>query len=300
MRFTFGIIGLLILGTSCILSENKNTTPLIKVKVAKDIKKKDTVTLSKFDRTETLSKIMTKKLKKAPLIVHAFIPLCDNKNQGIVPVNSRLGDGDNLKTNLYWGAGYGFKSYFKKLVDWELALSQYLNDTILERVVFKKTMDDSTLVYFIADAYNGNKMEQCLLDYSNALNGKLNSSLTIEDSITLQIHSHADLLIFNGHNGLMDEFIPLQHTKIPRKKDAIAIACYSFSYFEEHWYSANTYPLLSTTHLLAPEAYTLEAAVNSWAKGQSGIEIRNAAAKAYSDKHSCSYKTAQKLFKSGW
>jgi len=33
--------------------------------------------------------------------------------------------------------------------------------------------------------------------------------------------------------------------------------------------------------------------------GKSGTEIRNASAKAYSDKHSCSYKTGQNYLKPG-
>jgi len=34
-----------------------------------------------------------------------FVALADNFNQGIVPVSAKLGNGDNPKTNLYWGAG---------------------------------------------------------------------------------------------------------------------------------------------------------------------------------------------------
>ncbi|MFT4759165.1 MAG: hypothetical protein ACI9XO_004463 [Paraglaciecola sp.] len=42
--------------------------------------------------------------KNEALVVPVFMPLCDNENQGIVPVNARRGDGLNLKSNLYWGA----------------------------------------------------------------------------------------------------------------------------------------------------------------------------------------------------
>ena len=46
--------------------------------------------------------------------VHVFVVLCDNKNQGIVPVPERLGDGEKPKTNLYWGARYGVKAFFRR------------------------------------------------------------------------------------------------------------------------------------------------------------------------------------------
>lgn len=298
MKLLCGMVGVTLFTFSCLLNESEDSK-ILRPQI-KHQNLEDTLIHSRIDRELCVDKIKLKKQKKTPLIIHGFVPLCDNDNQGIVPVNNKLGDGDNLKTNLYWGAGYGVKSYFKKLIDWKIVQSSHINDTILERVVFRKKFNDSTLVYFIADAYNGSQMNACLTDYFNALNGSLSSIIHVEDSTILQLHSDADLIIFNGHNGLMDEEPIFQKAKYSRKKEAIAIACYSFSYFENYWIYSDAYPLLSTTHLLAPEAYTLEAAINAWATGKSGDDIRDAAAKAYSDKHTCSYKTAQKLFKTGW
>ena len=59
------------------------------------------------DRTEITKRLEQKIADKNPLVIHAFVPLCDNENQGIVPVSKSLGDGLNLRTNLYWGALYG-------------------------------------------------------------------------------------------------------------------------------------------------------------------------------------------------
>ena len=232
--------------------------------------------------------------------VHIFVPLCDNENQGIVPVNSSLGNGTNLRTNLYWGAGYGIKSYFKKLKDWELIHSTPISDTLLERVVFKKNLPDSSVVYLIADAYNGACMKQCLEDYFHSLNGHLSDYYSINDSLNIPIYNKSNLIIFNGHNGLMDTEVELFEPTNTNRKETIAIACYSFSYFKNYWENCKAIPILSTTHLLAPEAYTIEASLNKWSTNKENIEIRNAAAKAYSNKHTCSYKTAQKLFKTGW
>lgn len=36
-----------------------------------------------------------------PVVVHAVVALCDNENQGIVPVPASLGDGQSPRTNLY-------------------------------------------------------------------------------------------------------------------------------------------------------------------------------------------------------
>ena len=44
-----------------------------------------------------------------PLRVHVTVALCDNATQGMVPVPAAIGDGDDPRTNLYWGARYGVK-----------------------------------------------------------------------------------------------------------------------------------------------------------------------------------------------
>ncbi len=44
--------------------------------------------------------------------VHVYVALCDNIHQGIVPIPKDLGNGQSPRTNLYWGALYGVKTYF--------------------------------------------------------------------------------------------------------------------------------------------------------------------------------------------
>jgi hypothetical protein len=63
---------------------------------------------------------------------HLFVALCDNKYQAIAPVPERIGNGQNPKSNLYWGAGYGVKNFFlNKSSDWELIRSEFIDSTIL-------------------------------------------------------------------------------------------------------------------------------------------------------------------------
>ena len=52
--------------------------------------------------------------------IHVFVALCDNVHQGIVPVPVSIGNGQKPSTNLYWGCGYGIKTYFKKSQEWKL------------------------------------------------------------------------------------------------------------------------------------------------------------------------------------
>src|SRR3954447_19959343 len=53
-------------------------------------------------------------------VIHVFVALADNVNQGIVPVSASLGNGDSTVTNLYWGAAFGIRTFFSKEKDWEL------------------------------------------------------------------------------------------------------------------------------------------------------------------------------------
>ena len=48
--------------------------------------------------------------------IHVFVALCDNRYQGIVPVPASIGNGQDTKNNLYWGAGYGIKAFSARKV----------------------------------------------------------------------------------------------------------------------------------------------------------------------------------------
>ncbi len=235
-----------------------------------------------------------------PFYVHIFVPLCDDINQGIVPTNSSLGDGMNLKTNLYWGAGYGIKTHFKRLKGWKLIKDTFdIDDNILERVVFEKTFSNNAKVYLIADAYRGDRMQACLKDYLNSL-AVIRLGIQLADTETIKTHGNADFLIFNGHNGLMDVFEPIKTTIDNRERDAAVIACVSQSYFLSYFECSKSYPLVTTTSLLPPEAYVAEAVINSWAEMKSEEEIRLSAGNAMARVRKKPQKAMRKMFATGW
>lgn len=259
-----------------------------------------TLNYKEFDRKASLNR-MTSKIKNGkPLVVHAKIPLCDNDHQGIVPVNAKLGNGFNLHTNLYWGALYGIKTHFKKNKEWTLLSSKKkINKAILERVIFYKKYPNNTEVYLIADAYQGDQMDACLNDFIRAVSGKQKSNIPINNQ-TIGIDGHADLIIFNGHNGLMDQDLDFYKSEDDRVRDVAVIGCVSHKYFKDHLNYAKGYPLLMTTNLMAPEAYVMEAVISSWAQLKEGPAIRVATGKAYHKYQNCGLKGATRLFKTGW
>ena len=64
--------------------------------------------------------------------------------------------------------------------------------------------------------------------------------------------------------------------------------------------ASGAYPLVWTTGLMAPEAYTLKSALDGWIAGENGEEIRDRAAGAYDKYQKCGVRAAHRLLVSGW
>ncbi|MFY9222331.1 MAG: hypothetical protein WAQ98_06670 [Blastocatellia bacterium] len=235
--------------------------------------------------------------------IHVLVALCDNQYQRIVPVPAKIGNGDDLLNNLYWGAAYGVKNYFSKSKQWQLIAS--IKDPkagiILERVVFKNI---SSNTYLVADAYRGREIEKCTVDLLEFASGKGKSEIEIFDKnkkIKLNIGGQANLISYIGHNGLMDfqlKEYPKQVTQ--NKRDIVILACASKNYFQNAILTSGANPILWTTNFMAPEAYILEAAINSWLNNESLETLRLKAAQAYNKYQKCGIKGALRLFSSSW
>jgi len=242
---------------------------------------------------------------RAYKVVHVFVALCDNRHQGIVPVPAALGNGQDPPNNLYWGALYGVKTFFRRSPSWSLVphRSAPADPAVLERVVFRGTWGGQA-VYVIADAYDGAKMARVLQAFLRAAAGHEAVEVTVDGASAgrpLQSGALADLVCFVGHNGLMDVSLgdPPGHIDGPNPHGAIVLACKSLSYFRDPLRRAGCPLLLATTGLMAPEAYTLDAALRSWAAGQSPGQVRHKAAAVYAKYQHCSTTAALRLFTSG-
>lgn len=229
--------------------------------------------------------------------IHVMVALCDNKHQGIVKVPSAIGNGQQASTNLYWGAAYGVKTFFKKSKEWKLISTQKINDTIVERLLFKHATES---VYLVADAYDGRYIKTATIDLIRASYG-LDKKTIMAGSEKIGIGGNADVLAYCGHDGLMDFDLPQEYTKADNKtRSIIILACYSKSYFSPHLQAAGIQPLVWSRGLMSPEAYTLHAALSAWIQSKSAANIREAAATAYSTWQHCSLKAARNLLVNGW
>ena len=213
--------------------------------------------------------------------VHVFVALADNAHQGIVPVPAKLGNGDDPANNLYWGAAYGVKTFFARHAAWTaLPSAGPLPLHVLERVVFEHRGSKTVLT---ADAYRGSAIKSAIEDFLAAAAG-----------------ADVELAVYVGHDGLMDfslDELPVRADA--KQRDAIILACLSKSYFDKPLAATGARPLLWTTGLMAPEAYTLAAALDGWIANESDIRIRERAADAYHQYQKCGVKAARRLLTTG-
>lgn len=127
-------------------------------------------------------------------------------------------------------------------------------------------------------------MKVCVEDFFNSLAG-ISKKVIIICNDTIGCAGNADFLIFNGHNGLADDYSEIRNSKDNIQRDAAVIACVSKEYFLEYFRCSYSYPLVTTTSLLPPEAYVAEGIINSWALMKTDEEIRISAGNAMAKAH---------------
>ncbi|MBE9582842.1 hypothetical protein IM792_00135 [Mucilaginibacter sp. JRF] len=229
--------------------------------------------------------------------IHVFVALCDNKYQGIVPVPEKIGNGDDMNNNLYWGGIYGVRSFFSRSKEWKLVKQYGIDSVRLERLVYRHT---SKNVYLVADAYRGRNIKECTIDLLNSCAVKLADTINVKGA-TIGINGNARLLAYIGHDGLMDFSLPDDFiNKTKQKRDAIILACFSKKNFAFYLDGAKANNTLLTTGLMCPEAYTLHNALSAFVNNERDwASVQGNAAKAYAQYQHCSLKFANQLLVTG-
>jgi hypothetical protein len=256
------------------------------------------------EKNEPVFAAMDEEMRSNPLpfdstvrSIHVFVALCDNRYQGIVPVPAAIGNGQDPANNLYWGCGFGIKTFFKRSKEWMLVKTQQPDSVRLERLVFKHRVRN---VYLIADAWDGARIQECTVDFLKSSAGQLKDTV-MADGRAIGIAGNAQLIAYIGHNGLMDFQLTQGYPSADDlRRDVIILACYSKNYFSPLMEQANANPLVWTTGLMAPEAYTLHDAITGYVNNESAESIRTRAALAYARYQQCSERAVRNLLVTGW
>ncbi len=235
-----------------------------------------------------------------PIVVHVVVALCDNEHQGIVPVPRHLGNGQDPASNLYWGALYGVRTHLARSQGWTtVSIGGATGPEVLDRIVLKRRVRRGTqpaTVYLVADAWDGALIRKAISRFLDMAAARGREAV-VADSLTLGVGGEAHLVAYVGHDGLMDFDVPApREDPAAAPRDAVVLACASKPYFLDKLRTAGAHPLLLTTGLMAPEAYTLDAVVTAWAAGETPAGIRDRAARAYDRYQKCGVAAARRLF----
>lgn len=209
--------------------------------------------------------------------VRVFVASCDNKTQGIQPVAANIGNGDDAQSNLYWGCSDGFAGFFTKSKQWKvIANKKDLNATVLSELSLKHSLQDIEL---IAYAYRGSAIKQCITDF--------------EQAAACAKH---DLVVYIGHNGLMDFEVPAPKWECTNTTDVMVLCCMSDKYFSQRLRISGCRTRLMTSQLMYPGSFLLHAALEQWGKGASNADILGAAAASYAQNQKISPAAAKGVF----
>jgi hypothetical protein len=252
--------------------------------------------LKKFWLLFLLAPAMVATADEGSKVIHVLVALCDNDFQGIVKVPKHLGNGDDTKSNLYWGCLGGMKATFRNSPEWKLVKTvQNPRPSVLERAIFQHKSD---AIFLIADGYRGRNIKRTLEDFFALLAGRqIENECELIPQLNREIRagSGASLVVYLGHNGLMD----IQFESLPggrSEKEAIVLCCASEQYFKAIINRYGAKPVLLTTQLMYPGAMVLEAAFEGWIKGESREQIRVRAGSAYAKNQKISVKAGIGVF----
>jgi len=212
--------------------------------------------------------------------VRVFVGLCDNATQGIVPVGKAIGDGDDPDGNLYWGCADGFGHLFKTSKRWTLQQREVdPSRSIMRRLSLRHVSGD---VAVVAEAWRGSKLADCFQAFERAA-----------------ASGEHDLVVFIGHNPLMDGKIPEAAVTPGNKTQVIALCCQSDAWFAPRLDKLGCRRLLTTRHNMYPGAFLVHAAIEFWRVGGDENAVRLAAAKAYAKNQGIGLGSAERVFTPG-
>jgi hypothetical protein len=229
-----------------------------------------------------------------PLVAEVHVPLCDRSL--IDCGNAKLGDGDNLATNLYWSTAPGFGVWFSRGGSgWRRVLRQTATGDadVLQVDVYRRTVQAPASwrklgaparfeLDVVIRAWRGKAIDRALAAYAEDLSGGPSRPLVLGDGTKLAAGGAAQLVSWVGHNRLMDSSEayawPASGEDV---KGTLFIACHTARYIEDTVVGPTRVPLLATRDFLFSNAAPFEAALLAFVSGAGYARMRQVAVAAY-------------------
>lgn len=195
-------------------------------------------------------------------VVRVVVLLADNNAQMIVPVPAELGNGGRPDKNLYWGALYGLHTTLKRRAGWRRLREKVRSDPAV--VTTETFIHEALNIKLYAEAFGGDSMDEALERFF---------SLASSPAVA------GELVVYVGHNALMERPLPKLQDGGGTAAGAFVFACQSGRYFS-HYGVSRAKAQLFTTQNMAPEGYAVVAAIEAWARSAPGRKAADAAARA--------------------
>ena len=254
-----------------------------------------------------------------PLVLTAYVALCDNDSQGIVPVRNRsICDGDHPMQNMYW-AGRGALSGVAGKEKWKnLSLVEDPDGVIMIEQVWQRWMHPGEefrkagitkpfSVNVIGRAYRGKEIHRAFVDYLHAVHHDEALEMDLEGR-HLVYGGAGHLVGYVGHDYMMDvmpashelaEILEETHGESSLAKGVFGLACAGDSYIRPFISRPNVYILALNIYLAFPNAWTIDGILSGVAAGEEGRGIHRSYAGAFAKAQKCGMRWARKAFAYG-
>ena len=152
-----------------------------------------------------------------------------------------------------------------------------------------------------AEAWRGREIRAAITRYLELIGGESVEKYVVggqDKNTAIDAGGAAHVIAYVGHNGLMDFASPAvsEPEAAAGPRSSVVLACRSREYFSELISFKQSHSLLTTNGLMAPEAYTLEAAISAWFSGVSPVATRDSAAAAYAEYQKANQSWSRRLF----
>ncbi len=237
-----------------------------------------------------------------PLVTTAYIALCDNASQGIVPVkNPKICDGDVPERNLYWNTSGGLWAWARKHGWRRVHQTKSSEGPVLVKAVWRKRMRPGGELrargvrerfdaYIVGLAYRGRKIDQAMTDYLRAVNSDIEQTVLVKDDVAVSFGGSSHVVGYIGHDYFLDvrgadeaRLMREHEGKSRLAKGSFALACVGNEFIRPAITRENVYIFILNKQLAFPGVWTAGGIINGVAAGENGKRIHRRAARDFAN-----------------